>query len=179
MPQGLRRFHHTGHSHFITFTCYHRLPKTNTGEIRDLVVAALEHARVKYRFLVYAFVVMPEHVHLLISEPERASIAQAIGSFKVSSAKQVKKLRSGAPQDGRLWQPRGYNRYVRDYEEFVEKRRYIHRNPVRRGLCAQPQDWKWSSFRHYLTGEDCGVEIESEWTARKREPPRLRIRQKP
>jgi putative transposase len=58
MPQGLRCFHHTGQPHFITFTCYHRLPKLDTGESRDLAVAALEHARVKYRFRVYAFVVM-------------------------------------------------------------------------------------------------------------------------
>jgi len=179
MPQGLRRFHHTGQSHFITFTCYHRLPKLDTGEARDLAVAALEHARVQYRFRVYAFVVMPEHVHLLISEPDRASVAQAIASFKISSAKQAEKGRGGSKPDGRLWQPRGYDRNIRDYEEFVEKRRYIHRNPVRRGLCARPEDWKWSSFRHYATGEDCGVEIESEWTVRKREPLRVEIKQKP
>ena len=46
--------------------------------------------------------------------------------------------------------------------------RYIHRNPVRRGLVAQPQDWKWSSYRHYQTGMHGTVEIESEWTARER-----------
>lgn len=179
MPQGLRRFHHTGQSHFITFTCYHRLPKLDTGQSRDLAVAALEHARVKYGFLVYAFVVMPEHVHLLISEPDRASVAEAIQSFKISSAKQVEKLRGGSEQNGRLWQIRGYDRNVRDAKEFMEKRRYIHSNSVRRGLCARPEDWKWSSFRHYLTGEDCGAEIESEWTARKREPPRVKIKPKP
>ena len=102
---------------------------------------------------------MPEHVHLLISEPDRASVAEAIQSFKISSQKQVQKLRGGAEPDRRLWQKRGYDRNVRDAEEFMEKRCYIHHNPVLRGLCARPEDWKWSSFRHYLTGEDCGVEI--------------------
>lgn len=58
---------------------------------------------------------------------------------------------------------------MRDYREFKEKLRYIHRNPVKRGLVRGPADWKWSSFRHHMTGEDCGVEIESQWTARKRE----------
>jgi len=53
--------------------------------------------------------------------------------------------------------------------KFVEKLRYIHRNPVTRGLVAQPEDWEWSSFRHYATGETGMVEIESQWTARKRE----------
>ncbi len=50
----------------------------------------------------------------------------------------------------------------------MEKLRYIHRNPVKRGLVRRAEDWKWSSFRHYATGEECGVEIESEWTAHKR-----------
>jgi len=51
----------------------------------------------------------------------------------------------------------------------VEKLRYIHRNPVKAGLCERPEDWEWSSFRHYATGCEGQVEIESEWTARKRE----------
>jgi putative transposase len=51
----------------------------------------------------------------------------------------------------------------------VEKLRYIHRNPVKRGLCKRPEDWQWSSFFHYATGIEGVVEIESEWTARKRE----------
>lgn len=52
---------------------------------------------------------------------------------------------------------------------FVEKLRYIHRNPVKRGLAARPEDWPWSSFRHYATGEIGVVEIESQWTASRRE----------
>jgi hypothetical protein len=64
--------------------------------------------------------------------------------------------------------------------KFVEKLRYIHRNPVIRGLVEQPEDWLWSSFRHYLTGADGAVEIESQWTARRRERlgiiPTVRIR---
>ena len=61
-----------------------------------------------------------------------------------------------------------------------EKVHYIHQNPVRRGLVARPEDWKWSSFRHIATGEDGVVEIESQWTARKRERlgmvPRVNVR---
>jgi putative transposase len=67
-----------------------------------------------------------------------------------------------------FWQKRYYDRNIRDRTEFAEKLRYIHRTPVKRGLCANPEDWLWSSFRHYATGEDFSVEIESEWTARKR-----------
>jgi hypothetical protein len=69
--------------------------------------------------------------------------------------------------------PRALSRYhdfhVRSQKKRIEKLRYIHRNPVRRGLVEKPEDWPWSSFRHYATGVEGVVEIESEWTARKRE----------
>ena len=67
--------------------------------------------------------------------------------------------------------------------KFVEKLRYIHRNPVVRGLVERPEDWQWSSFRHYLSGADGAVKIESQWTARRREKlgiiPTARIRESP
>ncbi|HET7214006.1 MAG TPA: hypothetical protein VFL79_10485, partial [Terriglobia bacterium] len=70
---------------------------------------------------------------------------------------------------GVFWQKRYYDRNVRDEREFVEKLRYIHRNPVKAGLCERPEEWPWSSFRHYALREKAVVEIESEWTARERE----------
>ena len=68
-----------------------------------------------------------------------------------------------------FWQARYYDFNVFSERKRIEKLRYIHRNPVTRGLCAEPQDWPWSSFRHYLSNEEGNVEIESRWTARKRE----------
>ena len=60
-----------------------------------------------------------------------------------------------------MWQPRSFDRNVRDEEEFTVKLRYLHGNPVKRGLGKTSADWKWSSFRHYSMGEDCEVRIES------------------
>src|SRR6266481_438336 len=65
--------------------------------------------------------------------------------------------------------PHYYDLNIRGEAKRVEKLRYIHRNPVRRGLVRKPEDWKWSSFLHYATGAEGIVEIESQWTARKRE----------
>ena len=169
MPHGLKRYHASKQSHFITFTCYRRLQQLLKSEVRDLVVAALELARVHFEFRVYGFVVMPEHVHLLFSEPDRGTVANAIQSLKISSAMQSASLRDWEGCRSPLWQKRYYDRNIRDDREFVEKLRYVHRNPVKRGLCMRPEDWPWSSFRHYATGEDCGVEIESQWTADKRQ----------
>ena len=169
MPLGLKRHQSSKQSHFVTFTCYRRLRHLENAAMRDIVVAALERARQSYRLRVYGFAIMPEHVHLLVSEPERGLLANAIQSMKIASAKQSAARRVLNDEHSPLWQKRYYDRNICDYQEFVEKLRYIHRNPVRRGLVEKPEDWKWSSFRHYVTGEDCGVEIESGWTARTRQ----------
>jgi putative transposase len=169
MPLGLKRFQQSQQSHFVTFSCYRRLPLLDTPALRTLVIAALEQARRRFCFWVYGFVVMPEHVHLLLSEPERGLLANAIQSLKISVAKRSAPARELDGEHTPLWYKRYYDRNIRSYTDFLEKLRYIHRNPVKRGLVERPEDWKWSSFRHYATGEGCGVEIESLWTARQRE----------
>jgi REP element-mobilizing transposase RayT len=101
MPLGLKRYQQTGDMHYITFTCYHRQPKLLPAAAKELFEQTLERVRRWYGFYISAYVVMPEHVHLLISEPQRGKL--------------------------------------------------------------------WSSYRHWLTGVEGTVEIESQWTARKRQ----------
>ena len=107
---------------------------------------------------------MPEHVHLLVNEPERGTLAQAMQSLKQGVARRLA-LRAADS----FWQARYYDFNLWSERKFTEKFRYIHRNPVKRGFVERPEDWAWSSFRHYLNGEVGPVEIESQWTARKRE----------
>src|ERR1700757_4384406 len=174
-PWGLTRFHHSGQSHFVTFCCYHRHRLFTTDASCRVFESALERVRRSYRLYVYGYVVMPEHVHLLLSEPQRDTLADALKSLKQGVSRRLigslplksKTGLSGAPEH--FWQKRYYDFNVRNYAQFVEKLRYIHRNPVKQGLCDRPEDWYWSSFRHYATGAAGSVEIESEWTARKRE----------
>jgi putative transposase len=106
---------------------------------------------------------MPEHVHLLLSEPESDTMADAIKSLKQGVSRRL------IGEAEHFWQKRHYDFNVRNRPQFVEKLRYIHRNPVKRGLCERPEDWEWSSFLHYATGLEGSVEIESEWSSRKRE----------
>ncbi len=117
---------------------------------------------------VYGYVVMPEHVHLLLNEPSHSALADAMHYLKLCFAKRVAYVDSAAAS-GPFWQKRYYDRNIRDAREFGVKLRYLHRNPVARGLVKQPADWKWSSFRHYALREIGVVQIESEWTARDRE----------
>jgi putative transposase len=164
MPWGLKRFQQSRQIHFLTFGCYHQRVNFGDDASRSVFISALERVRPQYDLCVYGYVVMPEHVHLLLSEPESGTLAQAMQSLKQGVAR-----RQALRAADSFWQARYYDFNVWSELKFVEKLRYIHRNPVKRGLVARPEDWEWSSFRHYLTGEAGTVEIESQWTARKRE----------
>ncbi len=164
MARGLRRFQQSGQSHFVTFSCYRRQPYFSSVEGFDLFVHCLEDMRRRFHLCVYGYVVMPGHVHLLLGEPPRGQLAEAIHYLKLSFAKRVRSLRS-ADQPGTFWQKRYDDRNVRNYREFTVKLRYLHRNPVKRGLVLEPEEWKWSSYRHYALRETGMVEIESDWTA--------------
>ena len=168
MPRGLRRYHESGLSHFVTFSCHHRQPNFNRADIYDLFPECLERMRRRFDLCVYGYVVMPEHVHLLLSEPEIGSLADALHYLKLSFTKRLA-LRGGCKPSGSFWQKRYYDRNVRNWQEFAVKLRYLHRNPVKRGLVKEAAQWKWSSFRHYAFREAGVVEIESEWTVRDRE----------
>ena len=137
-------------------------------EIYELFVECLEDMRRRFSMFVYGYVIMPEHVHLLVNEPEGGTLADAIHYLKLSFAKRLRS-RNGTIGLRSFWQKRYYDRNVRDEREFSVKLRYLHRNPVKRGLVTEPAEWKWSSFRHYALREVGIVEIESEWTARDRE----------
>jgi putative transposase len=163
MPWGLKRYQEAKELHFITFSCRERAPLLGTPLARDIFVSTLERARTWYAFCIRGFVVMPEHVHLLLSEPERGNLALALQMLKQASSHKLRQL--GIP----FWEPRYYDFNVWSEYKVRDKLNYIHLNPVRRGLVTLPEDWVWSSSRHYSTGEDCGVEIESQWTARRRE----------
>lgn len=96
---------------------------------------------------IYGYVIMPEHVHLLVSEPQEGVLTEAIKSLKQGVARRL------IGEAEHFWQKRYYDFNARNGKQFVEKLRYIHRNPVKRGLCERPEDWEWSSFRHSATGQ--------------------------
>jgi REP element-mobilizing transposase RayT len=106
MPWGLHRCYRTGHLHFITFSCYHRRPLLGTARRRNLFLEIFEQVRVRYSFVVIGYVVMPEHVHLLISEPERGTQSTVMQVLKQRFARRVlaELRRRRRPQQGTLWE---------------------------------------------------------------------------
>jgi putative transposase len=118
----------------------------------------LEQVRARHQARVYAYVLMPEHVHLLVNEPPKIVLAQFLKAVKQMTWRKLRGPREKFRQD------RYYDSNVHGELARSEVIRYIHRNPVKRGLVEKPEDWPWSSLRHYAMGIEGTVEIESFWT---------------
>lgn len=176
MPLGLERFYGGGDLHFITSSCYLRQPLLGSAWRRDVFVEVFEQVRQRYQFVVVGYVVMPEHFHLLISEPERATPSTVIQALKLGVARRILAARrreqgtrgqvSADTPANRIWQARFYDYNVWSTHKRAEKLRYIHRNPVRRGLVDSPEQWRWSSFRSYAYGEPGPVRV-NDWSVLK------------
>jgi putative transposase len=185
MPWSLKRFHQTEALHFITWSCRDRLPLLGKPSRRDLMLHVLEQMRNRYRFAVVGFVIMPEHVHLLISEPLTGNISKAVSAIKLGFARRVMPrekpgkdrsgedrpgapllagvARSGGSSNHHFWMKRYYDFNVFSSQKIAEKLHYMHENPIVRGLVERPEDWKWSSFRFYACGE-LGVVKLNDWS---------------
>ena len=162
MPLRLKRFYENADLHFVTFSCYHREPNLQSSIRKDLFLSVLERVRQQYRFSITGCVVMPEHVHLLLSKPERANLSIVVQVLKQIVSRKVSASEQHAPVES-FWQRRFYDFNVRTERKRIEKLRYLHQNPVTRGLVEKPEDWQWSSFRHYALGEPFPVTIDSSW----------------
>jgi putative transposase len=152
-----------GPANASTFSCYRRRASFTAASSKRVFELGLERIRCGFGLCVYGYVVMPEHVHLLLSEPQHGTLADALKSLKQGVSRRL------IGEAEHFWQKRHYDFNIRNHAQFVEKLRYIHRNPVKRGLCERAEDSEWSSFLQYATGCEGRVEIECKWAARKRE----------
>ncbi len=175
MPKGLKRYYGSNDLHFITCRCYRRLTLLGSRPPRDFFVDRLEQVRKKYQFAVCGYVVMPEHIHLLITEPRHGNVSPVMQVLKQRVARKLlAKVRSSAMDEkqqalfamnadahrGHFWQRRFYDFNVWTEKKRIEKLKYMHRNPVKRGLVNSPELWAWSSFRYYSLGEKGVVKID-------------------
>jgi putative transposase len=155
MVFGLKRYQDEGDLHFVTFSCFRRLGYLRAPAAKDLFDDALELIRGRYEFEVVGYVVMPEHVHLLVSEPQINSLGVALQALKLSVARRSER--------GQFWQARYYDFNVYSEGKRFEKLDYMHWNPVKRGLVERMEDWRWSSYPFYRTGQQGRVSINSGW----------------
>ena len=109
MPWGLVRFQQSGQTHFVTFCCYHRRPLFTTDASCRIFESALDRVRRSYELSVYGYVIMPEHVHLLLSEPKRDTLADGLKSLKQGVARRL------IGDAEHFWQKRYYDFNIRNY----------------------------------------------------------------
>ncbi len=174
MSSKYTRYNIPGNAHELTFSCYKRQPFLKNETVKDLLATAINNASNKHLFDIWAYVFMPEHIHLLIyTQEEHYSISNILKSIKLSVSKKVisrlrkknlqylKYMRTGLKQpEYRFWQDSGgYDRNYITPKEILKQIKYIHNNPIRRGLVDDPTEWKWSSAGLWLKGEDGPVAI--------------------
>jgi putative transposase len=174
MPKNLKRYYGAGHLHFITFSCYRRLPLLGSAYSRNLFVHALEEIRERCRFLLVGYVVMPDHVHLLISESAKGTPSTMLKVLKQRVSHDLRKkwehasagqlplpIAGGDSASLHFWQPRFHDFNVHSAKKRKEKLVYMHANPVKRGLVKSPAEWIWSSYSFYEKGEKGLISIDA------------------
>jgi putative transposase len=174
MRNPLQRHYGRGDLHFITFSCYRRLPLLGTALARNLFVRILAEVRLRHAFKLIGYVVMPEHVHLLLSEPQKGTRSRVLQVLKQKVSRALrgrgKKAVPGqlplpfsrvGKEVAAFWQRRFYDFNVWSAEKLREKLEYMHANPVKRKLVIHPKDWPWSSWSHYVKGEEGLIGIDA------------------
>jgi len=171
-----KRYDLSGDAHYLTFSCFHRIPLLNRDRSRNWVIEAIARSRTKSPFDLWAYVIMPEHVHLVLQPKDDTQISAILSTLKQSVSKQairwlechapeflhqIEDLQPNGKRHHRFWQRGGgYDRNLRSTRDVHEKIRYVHLNPVRRGLVRRATDWKWSSASAWETGNDIPLPID-------------------
>ena len=165
MKNKLKRYYGQRELHFITFSCYERRPLLGSGRAKNLFVTILGEVRERYRFQLVGYVLMPEHVHLLLSEPAKCTPLKVIQVLKQRVSRRMRlkrrKIRGQlslpfveGSEPKRFWQKRFYDFNVWSRGKLKEKMNYMHANPVVRRLVKHPRNWAWSSWSSYERGEE-------------------------
>jgi len=171
-----KRFNDPGHAHFLTFSCFRRQPFFSGDVAPKWFLEGVDHARKKVGFHLWAYVIMPDHAHLVIWPGETYSISRILWWLKTPFSHRIlTHVRENHPKflprmtcdatDGRsthhFWLPGGgYDRNLWAAERIHEKIRYLHENPIRRGLVRKPEDWIWSSYGAWTNGTESPIRLD-------------------
>lgn len=155
------------HVHFVTFSCYKRRKLLNPDPSKRIVIGTLGSRLARQNGICIGFVVMPDHVHVLLWFPENQQLSLFMNKWKDQTSSTIKNLyRDQFPNywtmlDGEetVWQPKYYGFNIYSEKKIEEKLDYMHLNPVRAGLVERAVDWPWSSARWYLEGKTVGRPI--------------------
>ncbi len=171
----LRHYDHLNTVRFVTFSCYERYKLFRADSVITDFVEVLDAVREARGFKLLGYVVMPNHVHVVLWPPEGMKLGRVIGEIKSRSARRILErvrqenlfridrlhVRSGGETKIVFWQPRCYDHNCRTPDTVWEKIEYCHKNPVTQGLVQQPGEWRWSSFNWYAGCRDVPIHIDT------------------
>jgi putative transposase len=153
MSKGQTHIYGKGHLHFITCRFFDHLPKFSVEKHRNLFVQLLEEVRVKFRFQVVGYVVMPDHFDLLMAEPEIDTVANSMDTLR---KRYGRRYNNSARSVDQVWETRYADTHIYEQARIEERLRLMHEQPVKASLAQSATDWEWSSARSYA-GMDEGV----------------------
>jgi putative transposase len=156
-----------GQPHFVTFSTHQRRQFLAPERPRFIVLEALQSCLQTHRAHCHGFVVMPNHLHAILTVNPESTIETFLLAWKKTSSYRIKRFFAQeltnyhdlCPADCPIWQARFYDENLEDERAFNNKLDYIHNNPVTAGLVRYAIDWAWSSARFYERQEDVGVNI--------------------
>jgi len=156
-----------GGYHFVTFSNFQRRQFLAPERTRSIVVEVLQTCLETHRANCHGFVVMPNHVHAILSVAPESTIASFLQAWKKTSSYRIKrfyaqeltKYHDLCPDDCPVWQAKYYDFNLESDQKYLEKLDYMHDNPVVAGLALTILDWMWSSARFYEIEVDVGVKI--------------------
>jgi putative transposase len=131
-----------GASYFVTTKCWQGRSLFQVIEVAEILLNALFHYRDSGAYLLHEFVIMPDHVHLMLTPNSETSLEKAVQLIKGGSSHRIHKERGNKME---IWQVGFHDWTMRDFEDWKAKANYIHMNPVKARLCERPEDWKYSS----------------------------------
>ena len=176
----LPRFHIEGHVYYITTVVYGRLPIFTRPSFIIPLLDSLNYYRHKQEFQLLGYVIMPDHVHLVLWPFGQASISQIMRDYKKFTSRRIIRQAEverreawiaafvqAGEQTGRsghkVWQDSYWDVNIYTERLLRQKLNYVHRNPVRAGLVEMPEEYAYSSYRSYAHGEDWLIETDREW----------------
>ena len=161
MRRKLRRsYDEPGHAHELTFGTWHKRPYFLEPQVCEKFLEYLHAARKRRQFQIWAYVVMSDHVHLLIwPGPGGATVAEILSSIKQPFSRCMRK--TGLCTAPVFWQAGGgYDRNIFSAQATQASIDYIHNNPVARDLCKRPEEYRWSSAAWYMGCRDTPIAID-------------------
>lgn len=151
----LRRIEKLDRIFFVTTNIANGQSPLSASE-RDLVLAILGVQRKQGSFWLFGYVIMPDHLHLLLS-PRGRDLPMLMRNIKSCSGFRLQRARQCS---GPLWQARYFDNIIRHVKDFWEKLEYIHRNPVEAALASEVEGWRWSSYVAWQRGSNSDVPVD-------------------